>query len=75
MLQDQIEALLARVDNKDKPPDLASVAEELEDLAAAAEVTEVNCKRCDRPFRTIAGVEYCTKSCELGGWPQGHTRA
>ena len=41
-------------------------------LAEKATIVEVNCKRCDRPFRTIEGVEYCTRSCELGGWPQGH---
>ena len=39
------------------------------DMADEHEVTEVRCFRCDRPFRSLESVKYCTKECELGGVP------
>ena len=72
-LQADIEKLLSRIEDADDgSPTMGEIADALDSFAVAAEIQEVNCKRCDRPFRTIDGVEYCTRGCELGGWPGGH---
>ena len=76
-LDNDIMLLAERIEEaKDDGPDAmgtSKIIDALEDLADRAEVVEVSCRRCDRKFRSLREVEYCTKSCELGGWPEGHT--
>src|SRR5271166_6402240 len=45
----------------------SDVVSELEMLAHAAAIVEVLCIRCDRRFRSLPEVKYCTRECELGG--------
>lgn len=35
----------------------------------AQEIHMVTCKRCDKQFRSVDSVEYCSKGCELGYRP------
>lgn len=32
-------------------------------------IVDVRCRRCDRLFRSVSSVEFCSKDCELGSVP------
>ena len=71
-LSDKLNNLLTYVEDAD-PSELSQsrIIDDLEDCIDTAsdtiEVMEVRCLRCDRRFRSLPEVKYCTKECELGG--------
>ncbi len=69
-LQDALDALAEHLEGVDygelSRTDLLERVGAIQSIADSRYVEEVRCKRCDRRFRTIPGVDYCTKECELG---------
>ena len=65
----ELNNLLEYVDDVDRELCRTELSSELQgclDLAEQFEVVEVRCSRCDKRFRSLPDVKYCTKECELG---------
>ena len=62
--------LLARIQELES--DLATAEDSLQSAEEALEgyqsrsLEEINCRRCDRPFRGGGLTDYCTQDCENG---------
>ena len=71
-LSDKLDTLLEYYDDPDSDEvldrtQLVNKLQECAELASELQVVEIRCFRCDRPFRSLPDVRYCTKECELGG--------
>ena len=69
-LGDKLDAILDGVDDPEEPLSREQLINDLKacvDMAYELEVVDVRCSRCDRTFRSLSSVKYCTKECELGG--------
>lgn len=69
ILWEKLNNLLEGVDDVDREisrTELSSELQECLNLEYEFEIVEVRCSRCDKRFRSLPDVKYCTKECELG---------
>ncbi len=65
-LSDKLDTILDYIESSSRL-ERKHLTNELVECCDMSELVEINCFRCDRPFRTLPDVKYCTKECELGG--------